>query len=90
MLGLYSITLFTFIILFGAYLTYFPLLLGSEQFHTSPFLIGAITAIMGLTTGTISSQLGRLILRFSEKTLIKGAFLIYALTFFCIPFVQTI
>ncbi|HDS44797.1 MAG TPA: MFS transporter [Methanomicrobia archaeon] len=89
-LGLYAITLFTFVILFGAYLTYFPLLLGSERFHASPFLIGIITSSMGLTTATISSQLGKLTLRYSEKMLIKGAFILYALTFFSIPFVQTI
>ena len=89
-LGLFSITLFTFIILFGTYLTYFPLLLGSEQFHTSPFLIGIITSSMGLTTATISSQLGKITRRHSEKALIKVAFLIYAITFFSIPFINTI
>ncbi len=89
-LGLFSITLFTFIILFGAYLTYFPLLLGGEQFKASPFLIGIITASMGVTTATVSSQLGRLTARFSEKTLIKFACIIYAITLLIIPFVHTI
>ena len=89
-LGLFSITLFTFIILFGTYLTYFPLLLGGEQFHASPFIIGIITSSMGLTTATISSQLGTITKRFSEKTLIKVAFIIYAVTFISIPFVNAI
>jgi ACDE family multidrug resistance protein len=89
-LGLFSLTLFTFIILFGAYLTYFPLLLGSEQFHASPLLIGIIASSMGLTTATISSQLGRLAARYSEKTLIKVAFIIYAIIMLIIPFVHTI
>jgi ACDE family multidrug resistance protein len=89
-LGLLSLTLFTFIILFGAYLTYFPLLLGDERFNASPFLIGIITSSMGLTTATVSSQLGKLTARFSKKTLIKSAFIIYAIVLLIIPFVHTI
>ncbi len=89
-LGLFSITLFTFIILFGTYLTYFSLLLGGEKFHASPLIIGVITSSMGLTTAATSSQLGTLIKRFSEKTLIKVAFLIYAVTLLVIPFVHTL
>ncbi len=89
-LGLFSLTLFTFIILFGTYLTYFSLLLGGEKFHASPLLIGVITSSMGLTTAATSSQLGTLTKRFSEKTLIKVAFVIYAVTLSVIPFVHTI
>jgi ACDE family multidrug resistance protein len=89
-LGLFSITLFTFIILFGTYLTYFSLLLGGEKFHASPLIIGVITSSMGLTTAATSSQLGTLIKRFSEKTLIKAAFIIYAVTLLFIPFVHTL
>ena len=89
-IGLFSITLFTFIILFGTYLTYFSLLLGSEKFQASPLLIGVITSSMGLTTAATSSQLGTLTKRFSEKTLIKVAYLIYTVTLLVIPFVHTI
>jgi len=89
-LGLFSLTLFTFVILFGTYLTYFPLLLGGEKFHASPLLIGVITSSMGLTTAATSSQLGTLTKRFSEKTLIKVAFAIYAVTLLVIPLVHTI
>jgi MFS family permease len=89
-LGLFSIALFTFIILYGAYLTYFSLLLGGENFRASPFLIGVITSSMGLTTAATSSQLGTLTKRFSEKTLIKAACLIYTLSLLLISFVHTI
>jgi MFS family permease len=89
-LGLFSITLFMFIILYGAYLTYFSLLLGGENFRASPFLIGVITSSMGLTTAATSSQLGTLTKRFSEKTLIKAACLIYTLSLLLISFVHTI
>lgn len=89
-LGLFSITLFTFIILFGAYLTYFSLLLGGERFNASPLLIGLIMSSMGVTTAATAMQLGNLTRRFSEKTLIKASFVIYALALLIIPFVHTI
>jgi len=89
-LGLFSVTLFTFIILYGTYLTYFSLLLGGESFRASPFLIGVITSSMGLTTAATSSQLGTLTKRFSEKTLIKVACLIYTTALLIVPLVHTI
>jgi len=89
-IGLFSATLFTFIILYGTYLTYFALLLGGDRFHASPFLIGIIMSSMGLTTAAISSQFGKLTKRFSKKTLIKAAFVIYAIALFIIPFVPNL
>jgi predicted MFS family arabinose efflux permease len=89
-LGLFSVTLFAFIILYGTYLTYFSLLLGGESFRASPLLIGVITSSMGLTTAATSSQLGTLTKRFSEKTLIKVACLIYTTALLIVPLVHTI
>jgi len=88
-LVLFSATLFTFIIMYGAYITSFPLLLG-DKFHASPFLIGLILSSMSLTTAATSSQFGNLTKRFSEKTLLKSVFFIYALALFIIPFVHNI
>ncbi len=88
-LVLFSATLFTFIIMYGAYITSFPLLLG-DKFHASPFLIGLILSSMSLTTAATSSQFGKLTKRFSEKTLLKSVFFIYALALFIIPFVHNI
>lgn len=45
---------------------------------------------MGLTTAAISSQFGKLTKRFSKKTLIKAAFVIYAIALFIIPFVPNL
>lgn len=88
-LVLFSATLFTFIIMYGAYITTFPLLLG-DKFQASPFIIGIILSSVCLTTTVTSSQFGKLTKRYSEKTLIKSVFIIYAIALFIIPFVRSI
>ena len=82
--GFFAAGIFAFIILFGAYLTYFALFLG-EKFHASSSIIGLIMSSMSLSAAVASSQMGRISRRFSEATLIKAAFLIYALALVLIP-----
>lgn len=82
--GLFSAAVLTFIILYGAYLTYLPLLLG-HSFGASSFVIGLIMSCMSLTTASVSSQLGRINRWFSLGTLIKAGFTIYALALFLFP-----
>ena len=77
-IGLFATGTLTFVILYGAYLTYFTLLLG-ESFGASPFIIGLIMSSMSLTTAAISSQLGRINKWLSLGSIIKVAFVIYAL-----------
>ncbi len=89
-LGLLTLTLFTFMMLYGTYLTYFSLFLGSERFRASPLLIGIVTSSMGLTTALTSAHLGMLTQRYSEKKLIRLAFSIYALAFLLVPLVPSI
>ena len=87
--GLFIATVITFIIFYGAYLTYFPLLIG-HSFGASPLIIGLIVASMSLTTAFTSSQLGKLAKVYSERNLLKAAFIIYALAFVIIPFVPNL
>jgi len=84
--GLFAVGAVTFIILFGAYLTYFPLLTGTN-FHASPTVIGLVMSSMAITTALVASQMGRLTRWFREATLIKAAFLIYGLALVLIPLV---
>ena len=79
-------SIFTFIILYGAYLSYLPFLLDSA-FSAPPYLIGLLFSIASLTTAITSSQIGKLTARFSEKALLKAAFVIYALSLISIPFI---
>jgi ACDE family multidrug resistance protein len=83
-IGIFIASLFTFIILYGAYLTFLPFLLDSD-FSASPLIIGLFMSVMSLTTAVTSSQLGRLSGKFSQQILLKAAFVIYALALIIIP-----
>lgn len=87
--GLYTASIFTFIILYGSYLTFFPILVGG-RFDASPFIIGLVMSSMSLSTAITSSQLGRLVQIFKEVSLLKIAYVIYAVTLIAIPFAPNI
>ncbi len=73
-----------FIILFGGFLTYFPLLL-DEKFSASSVEIGFLMTAMSLVTALTSSQLGKITTKFKSTHLIKFGFLMYAVSFFLLP-----
>ncbi|MFC2011940.1 MFS transporter [Chloroflexota bacterium] len=87
--GLFLVGILTFVILYGAYLTYFTLLL-SESFNASGFIIGLLMSGMSLTTALVSSQLGRINRRLSLGNIIKLAFIAYTLALVLIPFMPNI
>lgn len=68
----------TFIILYGSYLTYFPILAG-QSFQAAPLIIGLLMSAMSIVTAVTSSQLSRLAKIFSKMTLIKVTYLFYGL-----------
>jgi len=71
--GLFLVNMLVFVLLYGAYLTYFPILL-SERLDASSVQIGMVMSIMSLVTAATSSQLGRISKRFrSKKILLLGA-----------------
>jgi len=86
---LYSISLFTFIILYGSYLTYLPLLL-ARNFDISSFGIGILMSSYSLLNAVSSSQIGKLIARYSEKSLIKWSFLFFMVSMLMIPIIHNI
>ncbi len=67
--GLFLVNLLVFVLLYGAYLTYFPILL-SVRLQASSVQIGLIMSIMSLVTAGTSSQLGRINKRFQSKTIL--------------------
>jgi len=77
----------TFIILYGPYLTYFPLLMGNT-FGASPFIIGVIMSCMSIVTGVTASQLGKLAKLIPEKKLLNISFALYALALIIFPFIS--
>jgi len=87
--GLFAGIFLTFIILYGGYITFFTMLL-DERFGQSSLQIGIILSGSSVITGLISSQLGRLTLRFRERNLILMAAILYLIIFLIIPSVTNI
>jgi len=73
----------TFIILYGAFLTYLPFFL-SETFAATPLTIGLISAAMSLSAALAAFQARRLNRLFSRRALLTIAFGLYALGLFLI------
>ncbi len=88
-LGLFAASTITFIILYGASLTYLPLLMG-HAFAAPPFTIGLIMSSSSLGTALTSSQLGKLAKAYSETTLMKAACVLYALSLVIVPAIPTL
>jgi MFS family permease len=89
LLGLFLISLLTFIILYGPYLTYLPFIIGNS-FHQPPYIIGIIMSCASFASLSISSQMGRLSKRFSGRSLIITSTSLYFLSMICIPFIQNV
>ncbi|UCE23330.1 MAG: MFS transporter [Candidatus Zixiibacteriota bacterium] len=84
-IGLFFASLFTFVILYGVYLSYFPFLV-EFSFSGSPAVIGLLMSSMSLTTALTSSRLGKLTHRFTSKKLLLIGFLLYAAGLVITPF----
>lgn len=87
-IGLFVFSALTFIILYGVFLTYFPFLL-NHTFNASPFIIGLILSSASVSTALVSSQVGRLSHKYSEKTLMLFGVSLYILAIGSVPFMPT-
>lgn len=88
-IGIFLTSVVTFIILYGSYLTYFPFLL-DRSFNASTVTIGLLMSASSLTTAITSSQLGKLVTKFSEKKLITIAFFLYTISLLLVPLMNSI
>lgn len=88
-IGLFLANFLTFVMLYGGYLTFLPILL-DEQFGKSSFIIGLMLSGSSLVTAIVSSQLGNLTERFQESSLILTAAVLYLGVFVSLPFIQDI
>ena len=85
--GLLVIGIIIFVMLFGSYMTCFPLLLGNS-FGLSSLIIGLIMAGVSLIAAFTSSQLGKIIKLFSRKAILKMSFILYTLALLIIPLIS--
>jgi MFS family permease len=83
-IGIFLLGILTFLILYGAYLTYIPFLV-SQKFDLSPPQIGILLSISSLTTAILATQIGRLTNRFGSLFLLKIAFTLYFIVSLLIP-----
>jgi MFS family permease len=86
--GLFLVNMLVFVLLYGSYLTYFPILL-SERLQASSVQIGLMMSIMSLVTATTSSQLGRINKRFQSKTILLFGVSFYLLSMLSLVFSQS-
>lgn len=83
-IAIFLLGILTFIILYGAFLTYIPFLLKSQFDFDAP-KIGILLSISSLTTALISTQMGKLTLKFGSLKLLKAAFFLYFLVSILVP-----
>ena len=89
MLAIFILSILTFIILYGAILTYIPFLL-SQSFNFTAPKIGVFLSLSSLTTALVASQVGKLTQRFGSLNLLKVAFIFYFFTAIIIPCISSI
>ncbi|SDK93836.1 Predicted arabinose efflux permease, MFS family [Maridesulfovibrio ferrireducens] len=83
-LGLFAISMLTFIILYGPIITYLPILLNS-RFEASPMMIGFVISSASFVTALAASQLGRLAKVISQPRMIAVSAFAYATAMILIP-----
>ena len=76
-------------IIFGSYLTYFPILL-RDSFHLDSAHIGLLISSGAATTALTSAKIGSLTKRYSETSLFLASYIIYSIILFVIPFADKV
>lgn len=81
---LFAASIITYILLYGAFLVYFIILL-SVKFEADPFLTGIFVSMIGWFTAAASTQVGRLSARISSHLIVTIAFILYAISVALVP-----
>ena len=87
--ALFSAGMISFIIMYGAYLTYFTILM-DDKFNASSLTIGIIMSVASLSNAATASQLGRIHRWLSMTTILKISFSVYALSMLLVPFMSNL
>jgi MFS family permease len=78
LIACYLITVLGLIVVWGAYINYFPILM-SVKHHRAPFVIGLTMTVMTVCSAVSSSQMGKLSTVMSGRRLFFTSFGLYAL-----------
>lgn len=87
--GVFAISVITFIILYGVALIYFPFYM-KKTFNSSEVVIGLYISAMSVGSGLASSRLGKLTKRYSRKHLLLAAFILYAVSLAMLPLIPNL
>lgn len=82
---LFLVNMLVFILLYGSYLTYMPVML-SERLQATSVHIGLVMSVMSLITAATSSQLGRINKLLSQKRILLGGSVFYFLSMLSLVF----
>jgi MFS family permease len=83
------ITLVTFIVLYGSYLTYFPLLMAT-RFGSSSLVIGLVMSATSFATVLTTMKIGWFVHTFRERDLMVAGFVCYALAMALFPLIPSL
>lgn len=83
--GLFLVNALVFILLYGSYLTYMPIML-ADRLEASSVHIGLVMSVMSLVTAGISSQLGRINKLLSSKSVLLCGAVFYFLSMLSLVF----
>lgn len=81
--------LLTFVLIYGAYLTFLPFVL-ERAFAATPLGIGAVFAAASVATAVTSVGLGRIAARAGERRLVLTGFALYAVAMLAMPHAATV
>ena len=89
LLGFFGACLVSFLLLYGAFITYFPLFM-ADRFNASPFIIGLITSLGSLSMAVSASQAGRFFKHFSAGAMLKMGFAGFMAGALLVPFLPSL
>ena len=81
--------LLTFVLIYGAYLTFLPFVL-EQAFGATPLGIGTVFAVASVSTAFASFGLGRIAAVVGERRLVASGFVLYATAMLAMPHADTI
>jgi len=86
-LAIFGLSILTFVILYGAFLTYVPFLL-HQEFELSAPQIGIFLSVSSLATAFLATQVGKLTQKYGSVKLLKMAFFLYFFVSLAMPNTQ--
>lgn len=85
-LGILLASASTFVILYGAFFSYLPLLM-AVKFGAGALAIGLISSSMSISNAAVASQAGRLATLYGERNVLRSSFILFALALILVPLI---